>query len=239
MNKDNISLILSSVHKQTPILDQTIITEITNYINNYRKLNSAPPLKWDNTVAAFSQKWSNYLLTNHLFQHSGTQKYGENLAYFGGYGTDILTLLKLAVDMWYNEIKMYDFNNPGFSEATGHFTCLVWKSSTTFGMGISINPSSGTVDIVMNTSPPGNVIGEFAQNVLPSVGTPSPTTPVPVPVVVPPSLMAPGTCPSCTQMDQIMIVTSLYNILNDMIQKKPNALIISEIKNLINNIGTV
>ena len=57
-----------------------------------------------------------------------------------------MTLLKLSVDAWYNEIKLYDFNNPGFSEATGHMTALCWASSTTFGMGIS-----ATAIICMNT----------------------------------------------------------------------------------------
>ena len=237
--KDNIALILGSVHKQAHIIDTNIITEITNYINNYRKLHGAPPLKWDDTICAFSQKWASYLLNNNLFQHSGTPKYGENLAYFGGYGTDILTLFKLAVDMWYNEIKLYDFNNPGFSQGTGHFTCLVWKSSTTFGMGIAINPDTQTVDVVLNTSPPGNVIGEFQQNVLPPIGTFTPSTNTPTPIVVPTSLMAPGTCPSCTTTDQVMIVTSLYNILNDLIRKKPHSYIINEIKALINSIGTL
>ena len=40
-------------------------------------------------------------------------------------------------EMWYNEIKKYAWNNPGFSQATGHFTQLVWKSSTKVGFGVS------------------------------------------------------------------------------------------------------
>lgn len=27
-----------------------------------------------------------------------------------------------AVEMWYGEIKDYDYSNPGFSAGTGHFT---------------------------------------------------------------------------------------------------------------------
>ena len=27
-----------------------------------------------------------------------------------------------AIDMWYNEVKKYDYNNGGFSMSTGHFT---------------------------------------------------------------------------------------------------------------------
>jgi len=50
-----------------------------------------------------------------------------------------MTLLKLSIDNWYNEIKLYNFKNPGFSNKTDHFTCLVWKSSKSFSIGISIN----------------------------------------------------------------------------------------------------
>ena len=27
-----------------------------------------------------------------------------------------------SVNMWYNEVKNYNFNNPGFTMNTGHFT---------------------------------------------------------------------------------------------------------------------
>jgi len=164
-----------------PAITEDEIKEITDYINNYRQINQAPPITWDTTIAQFSQSWANYLLKNNLFQHSGTTLYGENLAYFKGYGTDLITLLKQAVDMWYNEIKLYDFNNPVFSEATGHFTALVWKSTTNFGIGFAINPDTTAVDITMNFSPPGNVEGEYTLNVLPAISSVvvPPTTPTP------------------------------------------------------------
>ena len=99
--------------------------EITSYINKYRTMHQSPPLALDDTITNASQEWSNNLLTTNVFQHSGNRLYGENLAYFTGYGTNIMVLLKKSVDAWYNEVKMYDFNNPGFSASTGHFTCLV------------------------------------------------------------------------------------------------------------------
>ena len=106
-----------------------------------------------------------------MLKHSGNPLYGENLAFFQGFGTSELQLLQEAVRLWYEEIKDYNFNQPGFSEETGHFTALVWKSSTRFGIGIAIDPKTTRTFIVMNLSPPGNVIGQFKENVLPPLKT--------------------------------------------------------------------
>lgn len=169
-----------------PLLTPPQQAEIVAYVNQYRARCQAPPMTYSATAAAFSQTWATQLATTNTFKHSGSALYGENLAYFQGYGTDPMTLIKLSIDEWYNEISSYNFNNPGFSDATGHFTCLVWVASTSFGIGIAINPSTGAADIVLNTSPPGNVLGQFAANVLAPGSTPTPTpTPTPQPTPQP------------------------------------------------------
>ena len=117
-----MSVILQAAAPTQMTISDSQKLEITNYINQYRKAHQAPELKWDDTIANFSQSWSNYLLLNNLFQHSGSQLYGENLAYFKGYGSDMMTLIKLSIDLWYKEVELYDFQKSGFTEATGHFT---------------------------------------------------------------------------------------------------------------------
>lgn len=238
--------------------------DITQYINAYREKHLSPPLIWDSTIATFSQNWADNLNTNNTFVHSGTSLYGENLAFFQGYGIDIMTLLKKAVDAWYNEITLYDFSKPGFSDATGHFTCLIWKSSTLFGMGISINTKTTAVNITMNTMPPGNVLGQFSQNVLPlsqSGPVPSPVpSPVPIYFLYQPIIDKLNTViqgiqlrqakkyiinvmndiiqniyiTSMTQQTKHQIINQLYNI-NYMIQRNQNStIIINSIKYIIN-----
>ena len=163
---------------------------ITNHINNYRSLHSSPNLTIKNTITDFSLNWSSYLLKNNLFQHSNNQTYGENLAYFKGYTEPIVDMVKRAIDMWYNEIFLYDYNNPGFAQNTGHFTILVWKSSLEYGMGVAINKDTNEIVITMNTSPPGNIIGQFKENVFPK------TIPVePLPLPEPPTVPDNGTLP--------------------------------------------
>jgi hypothetical protein len=203
-----------------PLLTSEQQNEIASYINIYRTKNQAPPMMWDNTIATFSQNWSYHLDASNTFVHSNTQLYGENLAYFQGYGKDIMTILKIAVDNWYNEISSYDFNNPGFSEATGHFTCLVWVSSIIFGIGITINPNTYVAVVVFNTAPPGNVIGQFRENVLPTIGAiPVPKLPPVIPE--PPQTTIPVTPkpPTPTRPAQPNTKTQLINVLNNLIHQ--------------------
>jgi len=246
---------MSASNITQPTLTPDQIVTITDYINVYRAKHSAPPLSYNSVVANFSNNWSIYLLKNNLFQHSGSQSYGENLAYFQGYGTDPVSLIKQSIDAWYNEVSLYDFNKPGFSESTGHFTCLVWVASKEFGMGISIDKNTTKAIIVMNTSPPGNIIGEFAQNVLPIVSapmpvpTPPPPSPVPTPPPSPPPTPPPSpppspvpsplppSPPSPTNSQNIyFIIYSLNNIIYWINIRKSRTFIISQIQQIINNI---
>jgi hypothetical protein len=199
-------------------------TEITSYINKYRTMHQAPPLALDDTITNASQEWSNNLLTTNVFQHSGNRLYGENLAYFSGYGSNMMMLLKKSVDAWYNEVKMYDFNNPGFSASTGHFTCLVWKSSTSYGIGIAIDAKMRAY-IVMNTSPPGNYVGQFKANVLPAI------TPEPVPLPAPVPMPAP--LPDNLKNNKTYIINMLYNIITSIQRNQPRNVLINAIYTLI------
>jgi hypothetical protein len=226
-----------SIQQPTITLEQK--TEITNYINNYRARHQSPPLTWDETIATFAQQWSFYLLSNNLFQHSGSALYGENLAYFEGYGNDIVILLKKAIDNWYNEITLYNFTNPGYKQGTGHFTCLVWKSSTKFGMGFSIDPSNNNkVDITFNSEPPGNYQGQFAQNVLAPTGT----TPLPLPTPTPSPTPSPIPIPTPAQSNKKVIIVALYNIIYIIQSNQSKAKVISALYDLIkvvNNMAIV
>jgi hypothetical protein len=74
---------------------------------------------------------------------------------------DFLRNSDIATDMWYAEINDpgYDWNNPGFSMGTGHFTQVVWKSVTHVGFGISGSFVCGRYN------PPGNYYGQFPEEV--------------------------------------------------------------------------
>jgi len=178
-----------------PVMSQEQKQEVLDYVNMYRAKHNAPAIEYDDEIATFSQGWAKYLTQTGLFQHSNNRDYGENLAYFKGYGNNVMELIKKSIDLWYEEIKLYDYNNPGFSSETGHFTCLIWKEQTKMGIGYAYNPITDVVNVSQNVSPPCNWMGKFEENVLPlkeeipepiPVPIPAPEpTPEPVPVPIP------------------------------------------------------
>jgi hypothetical protein len=84
----------------------------------------------------------------------------------------------------YNEVLSYNYGNPGFSMTTGHFTAVVWRSSTLLGCTVKVcdsiqnlNWDNGGTLVICRYAPAGNVQGQYAENVLPpAVSAPAPAT---------------------------------------------------------------
>jgi hypothetical protein len=84
---------------------------------------------------------------------------GENLAYSTRGIKENFTAL------WYSEKMNYKYEGadprPANFFSVGHFTQVVWKSSTKIGIGFS------GMYCVANYLPAGNFFGQFEKNVLP------------------------------------------------------------------------
>merc|ERR1711931_444074 len=128
--------------------------------NKYRSRHGVPPLKLDNKMNAYAQNLAESNAAAGRLAHTPREhrRYGENLAYSGGYPLDGEP--KRIVQQWYNEISVY----PGhFTRASGHFSQVIWKNSKRLGVGFAQKGNELFVAAVYD--PKGNVDGQHAENV--------------------------------------------------------------------------
>ncbi len=128
---------------------------ITEAHNIYRRALHIPELVWNNQLAAYAQEWANSLKNQGCrMKHRPNNPYGENLAWAMG---KTLTPQEV-VQMWYSEVKDYDYASNTCRNVCGHYTQVVWKNSKRLGCGIA---RCGNSEVwVCNYDPPGNYIGE-------------------------------------------------------------------------------
>ena len=97
---------------------------------------------------------------------------GENIFWASGHSTPDYVL---ATQKWYDEFidPGYDWDLPdtmaNWQSGAGHFTQVVWNSSTELGMGHAFS-ASGALFIVARYKSKGNYIGQFASNVFQLTG---------------------------------------------------------------------
>ncbi|KAM7175731.1 Golgi-associated plant pathogenesis-related protein 1 [Macrochelys suwanniensis] len=140
--------------------------EVLKTHNDYRKKHGVPPLKLCKKLNSGAQQYAGTLASTRVLQHSpesSNGKCGENLAWasYDQPGKEV-------AERWYAEIKNYNFQNPGFSSGTGHFTAMVWKNTKKMGVGKAA-ANDGSTFVVARYDPPGNVVnpGFYEENVLP------------------------------------------------------------------------
>ncbi|KAJ5724557.1 hypothetical protein N7493_006285 [Penicillium malachiteum] len=151
--------------------------------NEYRDDHNAGALVWNETLTEYARNWAEGCIWKH-----SDGPYGENIAF--GFAN-----ASAAVKAWGDEGELYNFSKPtGYTEETGHFTQLVWKSTIQVGCaavncGYSDDSSTSKRDIlaprstdgdsraqgwyvVCEYTPVGNVVGDhdayFKKNVLPN-----------------------------------------------------------------------
>ncbi len=130
-----------------------------DFHNKVRKEVGAPPLQWSPELAGVAQKWAEHLAkaNNCGLSHTPNNPHGENL--FGGSGAPY-TALDASQD-WYGEIKQYKYGVVTYENfaATGHYTQMVWNTSSKVGMG-QATCSGGGIVIAAEYDPHGNIIGQ-------------------------------------------------------------------------------
>lgn len=139
--------------------------ELLDIHNSKRELHCAASLNWSTDLAAAAQQWADQLAANGCQQQHSPQaiagQYGETIAFASSPSATATEM----VTAWYDEVALYDFQNPGFSAETGHFTTVVWKATSEVGCGIAM--CGGGQMLVCSYLQPANVVGAFPENVLP------------------------------------------------------------------------
>ncbi|XP_067312477.1 Golgi-associated plant pathogenesis-related protein 1 [Pseudorasbora parva] len=145
--------------------DESFKKEFLETHNEYRRQHQAPPLAFSEELCSKAQEWADHMLSTNTLGHSDTDN-GENV-YCSSSSSEIKLTGKEAVDSWYSEIKDYNFDKSGYQPKTGHFTQVVWKSSTELGVGLATNGRK--VYVVGQYKPAGNMtnVGYYEENVRP------------------------------------------------------------------------
>ena len=118
--------------------------------NQLRARHCVPPMVWDAELAAQAKAWANRC----MFEHDPSAgSVGENLYYESPRLRDV----KAGVDDWYSEIAEYNFATTRYISAAGHFTQVIWKSSTRLGCAVNYCPGMKGAYLVCRYAPAGNV----------------------------------------------------------------------------------
>jgi uncharacterized protein YkwD len=125
--------------------------------NSERAAVGVPPLVWSDSLAARAQAWAEHLATIPEMVHSGP---GENIA---GFFTDP-TEPRGGTSLWVAEKQ--NWQGGVLTEQnwypTGHYTQMVWSSTTEIGCGAAPPGAGGPAwsTLVCQYNPPGNYIGQ-------------------------------------------------------------------------------
>jgi len=96
--------------------------ELLTAHHRYRRMHSAPSLQWSEEAARTASQWASRLARLGRLEHDSSSGMGQNLFYKSAFGTSVAVSGEEVAKSWYDEVSKYDFNNPGFSAGTGHFT---------------------------------------------------------------------------------------------------------------------
>jgi len=134
--------------------------------NIIRKEKGVATLSWSTSLAAYAQQWANYLAKNNNcgIKHRAIcgengKSYGENI--FWGSSASAYPPAEASYS-WYSEKKGYKYRkiNGRTWYNTGHYTQMIWKDTREMGVGVAVCPN-GSIIVVANYYPAGNVIGEY------------------------------------------------------------------------------
>ncbi len=125
--------------------------------NNARKDVGVEPLIWSEQLAREAQRYASEMARTGKFEHAEVDD-GENLYW---HSAEINSPGVAASNAWIEEKSEYNHRgnwNDNW-QAAGHYTQIVWRSTTHMGLGVAVS-NSGETYVVARYNPPGNFFGE-------------------------------------------------------------------------------
>jgi len=160
--------------------------EALRLTNQYRAKHGVGPLELDPKISAKSQSWADDLHRRGVSLFDGPDAHSDLSRGAGLYNSENLgetPTVASSVEMFYNEIKDYDFNNPPEGSTgrngkpIGHFVNMIWKDQRKMGVGcapVKSEKSPGNYIYVINYLKENGGRGSKRENVLPPKMTPAP-----------------------------------------------------------------
>ncbi|KAF6211917.1 hypothetical protein GE061_012434 [Apolygus lucorum] len=154
----------------TDWLDSEFIAECLCWHNVYRQRHAVPVLTLCPQLCEKAQSWANHLAHTNSFFYRIDKEVGQNLfcRLINTLQTDVTG--QEVASYWYGAVRQYNyFKEPDVLHANvnaGHFTQMVWASTRKFGVG-KASSRAGKILVVAHYWPPGNISGQFQDNVLP------------------------------------------------------------------------
>ena len=128
--------------------------------NQARSDVGVQPLVWNDALAEEAQLYAESLAKRHTFEHARDMHgHGENLYW---YSAKTNSPMADASQSWYDEIRVYRYRQCCGSnfKNTGHYTQMVWHSTTAVGIGVAVS-SRGETYVVARYNPAGNWQGQY------------------------------------------------------------------------------
>jgi hypothetical protein len=131
--------------------------EILGVHNRERAAVGVAPLRWDSALAASALECAKALAASRQFRHCRS---GENL-WMGTAGRFTPTQM---VQLWAAERRDFQagtfpkVSRTGNWQAVGHYTQMVWRTTTAVGCGAATG-ADGLTRLVCHYAPPGNILG--------------------------------------------------------------------------------
>lgn len=145
----------------------SFVDEVLTAHNGYRKRHGVPSLELDQRLSKQSQECAEDLLLTENIRSSRFPTVGENVYVISTNDPDYVPKGEHAVDEWYQQKENITIGEEPANNNGVNFSQMIWKMTQLLGVGIARN--SEKIVIVCQYSPPGNIYGEYVENVLPEV----------------------------------------------------------------------